>query len=84
MKRMLQQLKTLRSEQLGTLFRRNIYEIIDADVTPIIPSSLVANYPNNSEAPIISLIKKYTLARSFDNFEIASINWFKRYGQALI
>lgn len=77
-------IKTLRSEQLGTLFRRNIYEIIDADVTPIIPSSLVANYPNNSEAPIISLIKKYTLARSFDNFEIASINWFKRYGQALI
>ena len=75
-------IKTLRSEQLGTLFRRNIYEIIDADVTPIIPSSLVANYPNNSEAPIISLIKKYTLARSFDNFEIASINWFKRYGQA--
>ncbi|RIP37527.1 sialic acid synthase [Staphylococcus gallinarum] len=77
-------IKTLRSEQLGTLFRRNIYELIDEDVTPIIPSSLVANYPNNSEAPIISLIKKYRLSHGFDNFEAASIQWFKYYGQALI
>ncbi len=32
--------QTERSEQLGTLFRKNIYQMIPQEVTPMIPSSL--------------------------------------------
>ncbi|MCG7338331.1 sialic acid synthase [Staphylococcus sp. ACRSN] len=76
--------KTLRSEQLGTLFRKNIYEIIDDQSIPIIPSSLVAHYPNNKETPIISLINKLSTSYKIDNFNSASLEWFKQYSQALI
>nr|MBO8492376.1 hypothetical protein [Staphylococcus aureus] len=33
--------QTERSEQLGTLFRKNIYQMIPQEVTPMIPSSRI-------------------------------------------
>ncbi|MGT0197814.1 hypothetical protein ACVNPZ_06300 [Staphylococcus aureus] len=59
--------QTERSEQLGTLFRKNIYQMIPQEVTPIIPSSLVATYPFNNESPIVTLIKRYQSAASLSD-----------------
>ncbi len=33
--------------------------MIPQEVTPMIPSSLVATYPFNNESPIVTLIKRY-------------------------
>ena len=52
-------IQTDRSEQLGTLFRNNLYQFISNETVPVIPSSLVATYPYNTEAPICTLIKTY-------------------------
>ncbi|RIP22480.1 sialic acid synthase, partial [Staphylococcus gallinarum] len=51
---------------------------------PMIPSSLVANYINNSETPIWTLIKKYKKAHQFESYDEASIQWMQSYAQALI
>lgn len=77
-------IQTIKSEQLGTLFRENIYKSIQSNTIPMIPSSLVANYINNSETPIWTLIKKYKKAHQFESYDEASIQWMQSYAQALI
>ncbi|KRG08044.1 IucA/IucC family protein [Staphylococcus sp. NAM3COL9] len=74
----------VKSEQLGSLFRENIYNLIAPNTTPMIPSSLVAQYANNQETPIVTLIKKYTNTHNFKNYEDACIDWMQHYSQALI
>ena len=70
-------IQTERSEQLGTLFRENIYTLIEEDTIPVIPSSLVAYYPNNTEPPIESLIKRYQHTHQFKTFEKRLMHGFK-------
>ncbi len=77
-------IQTIRSEQLGSLFRTNIYDIIDNNTTPMIPSSLVANYVYNYETPINTLIKKYAQTHAFVSYKEACITWIEQYSQALI
>ncbi|HGO3329145.1 TPA: D-ornithine--citrate ligase SfaD, partial [Staphylococcus aureus] len=76
--------QTERSEQLGTLFRKNIYQMIPQEVTPMIPSSLVATYPFNNESPIVTLIKRYQLAASLSDFESSAKSWIETYSKALL
>lgn len=76
--------RTKRSEQLGTLFRTNIYHLIKNETTPIIPSALVSSTIYNNEPLIVSLINKYKEKNKFPTFEIAALSWIKQYGQALI
>lgn len=76
--------QTERSEQLGTLFRKNIYQMIPQEVTPMIPSSLVATYPFNNESPIVTLIKRYQSAASLSNFESSAKSWIETYSKALL
>ncbi|EMQ0442057.1 TPA: D-ornithine--citrate ligase SfaD [Staphylococcus aureus] len=68
--------QTERSEQLGTLFRKNIYQMI--------PSSLVATYPFNNESPIVTLIKRYQSAASLSDFESSAKSWIETYSKALL
>ena len=77
-------IQTIRSEQLGSLFRTNIYDLIDNKTTPMIPSSLVANYAYNYETPINTLIKKYAQTHACDSYKEACIAWMEHYSQALI
>lgn len=77
-------IQTERSEQLGTLFRENIYTIIDEDTIPIISSSLIAYYPNNTEPPIESLIKRYQHTNQFKTFEKAAFAWIQDYATQLL
>lgn len=77
-------IQTERSEQLGTLFRQNIYDLISGDVTPVIPSSLVANYPYNDETPVISLIKQYQQTMPDYSFEQVAHLWITMYSKALL
>lgn len=76
--------RTKRSEQLGTLFRTNIYHLIKNETTPIIPSALVSSTIYNDEPLIVSLINKYKEKNKFPTFEIAALSWINQYGQALI
>ena len=76
--------RTKRSEQLGTLFRTNIYHLIKNETTPIIPSALVSSTIYNNEPLIGSLINKYKEKNKFPTFEIAALSWINQYGQALI
>lgn len=76
--------QTERSEQLGTLFRKNIYQMIPQEVTPMIPSSLVATYPFNNESPIVTLIKRYQSAASLSDFESSAKSWVETYSKALL
>lgn len=76
--------RTKRSEQLGTLFRTNIYHLINNDTTPIIPSALVCSTIYNDEPLIVSLINKYKEKNKFPTFETAALSWIKQYSQALI
>lgn len=76
--------RTKRSEQLGTLFRTNIYHLIKNETTPIIPSALVSSTIYNDEPLIVSLINKYKEKNKFPTFEIAALSWIKQYSQALI
>ncbi|MGX0331206.1 IucA/IucC family protein [Staphylococcus cohnii] len=77
-------IRTKRSEQLGTLFRTNIYQLIKNDTTPIIPSALVASTIYNDEPLIVSLINKYKEKNKLPTFEIAALSWIQQYIQALI
>lgn len=77
-------IQTERSEQLGTLFRENIYTLIEEDTIPVIPSSLVAYYPNNTEPPIESLIKRYQHTHQFKTFEKAAYAWIQDYATQLL
>ncbi|CAC8390371.1 TPA: D-ornithine--citrate ligase SfaD [Staphylococcus aureus] len=76
--------QTERSEQLGTLFRKNIYQMIPQEVTPMIPSSLVATYPFNNESPVVTLIKRYQSAASLSDFESSAKSWIETYSKALL
>ncbi|MGE7364098.1 IucA/IucC family protein, partial [Staphylococcus cohnii] len=67
--------RTKRSEQLGTLFRTNIYHLIKNETTPIIPSALVSSTIYNNEPLIVSLINKYKEKNKFPTFEIAALSW---------
>lgn len=76
--------QTIRSEQLGTLFRTNIYNLIKENTIPMVPSVLVASTIYNDEPPIVSLITKYQVAKKIHSFESAALVWIKHYSQALI
>lgn len=76
--------QTERSEQLGTLFRENIYQMIPQTVTPMIPSSLVATYPFNNEAPVVTLIKRYQSSAGLSSFETSARWWIETYSKALL
>ena len=78
------EIQTDRSEQLGTLFRNNFYHSITNDVVPVIPSSLVATYPYNSETPIQTLIQTYQVSKGFQSFEEAAKTWMNEYSKALL
>ncbi|AKL92465.1 IucA/IucC family protein [Staphylococcus capitis] len=78
------EIQTDRSEQLGTLFRNNFYHSITNDVIPVIPSSLVATYPYNSETPIQTLIQTYQISKGFQSFEEAAKTWMNEYSKALL
>ncbi|MEB6570041.1 IucA/IucC family protein [Staphylococcus auricularis] len=73
-----------RSEQLGTLYRDNIYHLIEDDDIPMIPSSLVARYPFNDEAPIVTILKTFIAQNDFENPTQAITTWFKDYAEALL
>lgn len=77
-------IQTKRSEQLGTLFRENIYTLIEDNTIPIISSSLVAYYPNNTEPPIESLIQRYQHTHQFKSFEKAAYAWIQDYATQLL
>ncbi|RIL71563.1 sialic acid synthase [Staphylococcus devriesei] len=78
-------IQTDRSEQVGTLFRENIYTLIDPQTIPMIPSSLVATYKYNEEAPIISLIKLYQLnTKNDESFNIVAREWITTYATHLL
>lgn len=77
-------IQTDRSEQLGTLFRDNIYNLIDNDSVPIIPSSLVTTYKNNEEPPIISLIQRYKTNYVKDSLDVAAHEWLTDYISQLL
>ncbi|MFH4934745.1 IucA/IucC family protein [Staphylococcus cohnii] len=77
-------IRTKRSEQLGILFRTNIYQLIKNDTTPIIPSALVTSTIYNDEPLIVSLINKYKEKNKLSSFEIAALSWIQQYSQALI
>lgn len=79
-----EEIQTHRSEQLGTLFRNNLYRFIPKNVTPVIPSSLVATYPFNKETPIVSLIKIYQTSHKYDLFEEAAKAWMIDYSKAIL
>ncbi|MDN8847811.1 IucA/IucC family C-terminal-domain containing protein, partial [Staphylococcus aureus] len=76
--------QTIKSEQLGTLFRENIYNIKESHTIPLIPSSLVAHYSNNNESPIVTLIKTYANAFNIDSYDEACSKWIAEYSKALI
>lgn len=77
-------IQTDRSEQLGTLFRENIYHLIAKDSMPMIPSSLVANYKYNEETPIVSLIKLFQQNEGIESFEEAAQLWLRDYATQLL
>ncbi len=73
----MRQFKQNRSEQLGTLFRNNLYQFISNETVPVIPSSLVATYPYNTEAPICTLIKTYQNTYQYKNMKKQRNNGLK-------
>ena len=72
-----------RSEQLGTLFRKNIYQIIDNDATPVIASSLVSAHHYNQTSPLETIINQYMKNYQFNDFDEAAYAWLTHYGQQL-
>lgn len=72
------------SEQLGTLFRDNVYNLTEKDSIPMIPSSLVVTYKYNEEPPIISLIQRYKHHYDKSNLDIAAQEWLSDYISQLL
>ena len=72
------------SEQLGTLFRKNLYEkvALSKEQLPVICSSLAISDVYESTPLIMSLINQYS--SSFDSKVAAIIQWFKIYAQTLL
>ena len=66
------------------MFRNNLYQFISNETVPVIPSSLVATYPYNTEAPICTLIKTYQNTYQYKNYEEAAKQWIKDYSKALL
>lgn len=75
--------QTIHSEQLATLYRENIYQLIEQDTIPIIPSSLVSCHVYNNETPLETLITRYHDHHAFDSIESAAIAWLTHYSQTL-
>lgn len=78
-----EQQQTKRSEQIATLFRENIYQLIENDSIPIVPSSLVSCHVYNSETPLETLITRYYDNYAFDSIETAAIAWLTHYSKTL-
>jgi siderophore synthetase component len=72
-----------RSEQLGTLFRKNIYQLIDNDTTPVIASSLVSAHHYNQTSSLETIINEYLKNYQFNEFDEAAYAWLTHYGQQL-
>lgn len=77
-------IQTERSEQLGTLYRENIYQFIPDNKIVLIPSSFITSNPNNNETVVISLIKRAQSKVDYDNFEHAAIDWIQNYVKTLL
>ncbi|EKU45845.1 IucA/IucC family protein [Staphylococcus massiliensis] len=76
--------QTIRSEQLGSLFRENLYHQVSKDQLPIIPSALVSYQPNQPETLIVSLVKTYQNQQGIEDYDKASIEWMRTYAKPLI
>ncbi|MDR5601993.1 IucA/IucC family protein [Staphylococcus coagulans] len=74
-----------RSEQLGTLYRENIYDLLDDNALPLIPSSFVVNKPSEHRTLVIELIERFAAhqGRSVDMSPLCQ-DWFSPYARALI
>lgn len=72
-----------RSEQLGTLYRENIYRYVNNDEIPLIPSSFVATLPNERTPLLMALISRYQHHHHLDQRE-SVLQWFKSYAASLI
>lgn len=72
-----------RSEQLGTLFRKNIYQITDVRATPVIASSLVSSHYYNDTSSLETVISDYMRNYHFSSFDEAAHAWLTHYGQQL-
>ena len=76
-------LQEQRSEQLGTLFRENIYHFVSDHEIPIIPSSLVATTSPQTLPLIIDVLKKYQQSTNQDE-RSSVLSWFETYVNSLI
>lgn len=72
-----------RSEQLGTLFRKNIYKLADTEAIPAIASSLVSGHYYNQTSALETIIQDYMINYHFSNFDEAAYSWITHYGQQL-
>ncbi|WP_086428220.1 IucA/IucC family protein [Staphylococcus cornubiensis] len=73
-----------RSEQLGTLFRQNIYDMIDNEALPLIPSSLVVTHPETARPLIAELVERYIQTKESSTDIDARAEWFRSYAASLI
>lgn len=72
-----------RSEQLGTLYRENIYHYVTEKELPLIPSSLVVTSTQSERPLLVELIQRYQHHQS--QAERTSIlEWFEHYATSLI
>ncbi|ARJ50332.1 IucA/IucC family protein [Staphylococcus lutrae] len=72
------------SEQLGTLFRQNIYALIEPDLLPCITSSLVVTHPQTGRPLIVDLVERYQTHNNITGTVDACAEWFTTYANALI
>lgn len=73
-----------RSEQLGTLFRQNIYDMIDSERLPVIPSSLVVTHPETARPLIVELVERFRQTNDTTTDIDVRAQWFKTYAASLI
>lgn len=73
-----------RSEQLGTLFRQNIYDMIDSERLPVIPSSLVVTHPETACPLIVELVERFRQTNDTTTDIDVRAQWFKTYAASLI
>ncbi|MBI5975886.1 IucA/IucC family protein [Staphylococcus canis] len=73
-----------RSEQLGTLYRRNVYHYVEPDTIPVIASSLIVADSKTDIPLIIALIERYISIHPELETSEAIRQWFQTYATALI
>ncbi|MCU5745112.1 sialic acid synthase [Staphylococcus sp. SQ8-PEA] len=80
------EIQTRRSEELGTLYRTNVYQLLDApsDSLPVISSSLVISSIGDKTPLIISLLKQYQTSQNSEIERSTIITWFEKYARLLL